>query len=427
MLMRNLCSGLLIAISVSLAGCSEAPTETTSTTSKAPPAPPNGMEEATLTISEPPVEDSVSVEIGSEAVDSATADEPDLFGPGSPAPPIAIGKWVKGDPVESFSNDKIYVVEFWATWCGPCLRSMPHMASLQTEYGDKVAFIGISDEDEATVNGFMKKKSQDDKTWEEVLTYTIALDDEQKTNSAYMKAANQNGIPCAFIVGKSGNVEWIGHPASMDDALEQIVAGSWDSAAARKEFIQETENERVMNEYMPRLAQAANSGDFAEALKVCDEILEKHPGNSQIAQIRMRLMIQGKMSKEYNIAAAKQVEENFDNAMLLNEVAWTIADGMTGEERDLDLAMKAAMRASELKKHSDAAILDTVARVFYEQQDLTKAIEWQKKAVEADGSMPELKETLSQYEAKASPSKEESTTTEQPASDEPAATEEPAK
>jgi len=350
-----------------------------------------------------------------DAASVVVAAEP--FGPGSLAPPIVIAKWVKGEPVESFSSGKVYVVEFWATWCGPCLRSMPHMASLQKEYGDKVTFIGVSDEDEQTVESFMKRESQEGGTWSEVLTYTIALDDEAQTNAAYMKAANQGGIPCAFVVGKTGNVEWIGHPMSMDEPLEQIVSGSWDSAGARKQFILETETERILNEYMPRLAGAANSGDFATAVVVCDEILEKQPGNARINQIRMSMLIQGNMIKELNETAARQVDENFDNSFVLNQVAWILADGVQGDERDLNLALKAAMRASELSKHEDASVLDTLARVFYEQGNLPEAIEWQKKATEADSSMKQLSETLAKYEAEANPSKAE----EKPAEKTPAA------
>ena len=58
--------------------------------------------------------------------------------------------------------------------------------------------------------------------------YCLTTDPDRSAHRDYMEAAGQNGIPTAFIVGKTGEIEWIGHPMEMDGPIEQIVAGSWD-------------------------------------------------------------------------------------------------------------------------------------------------------------------------------------------------------
>src|SRR5436305_5946962 len=67
---------------------------------------------------------------------------------GDPAPKLKADKWLQGNEVKEFAKDKVYVVEFWATWCGPCIAIMPHVAEMQAEYKDKgVTFIGYSAKD----------------------------------------------------------------------------------------------------------------------------------------------------------------------------------------------------------------------------------------------------------------------------------------
>jgi thiol-disulfide isomerase/thioredoxin len=66
------------------------------------------------------------------------------LGIGDPAPPVKVMKWVKGAAVDSFEQGKLYVVEFWATWCVPCKDSIPHLSEMAKRYGDKVTFAGIS-------------------------------------------------------------------------------------------------------------------------------------------------------------------------------------------------------------------------------------------------------------------------------------------
>src|SRR5690349_10263705 len=56
---------------------------------------------------------------------------------GNPAPKLQVAKWVQGEPVKEFSKDNAYIVEFWATWCGPCRESIPHLNEIYKKYKDK--------------------------------------------------------------------------------------------------------------------------------------------------------------------------------------------------------------------------------------------------------------------------------------------------
>ena len=49
---------------------------------------------------------------------------------GDPAPPLRIREWIKGEPVQGFEKGHVYILEFWATWCRPCIAAMPHLSAL---------------------------------------------------------------------------------------------------------------------------------------------------------------------------------------------------------------------------------------------------------------------------------------------------------
>jgi thiol-disulfide isomerase/thioredoxin len=150
---------------------------------------------------------------------------------GDRAARLAIKDWVKGKPVDVRDGKAVYVVEFWATWCGPCRISIPHLTELQKQWKDKgVVVVGVSDEPAATVRPLVEKMA-------DKMDYTVACDDNRITYSGYMDAYGFNGIPTAFIVGRDGRVLWHGHPMNgLDGALEQAVVGKLEvppSAAPR--------------------------------------------------------------------------------------------------------------------------------------------------------------------------------------------------
>jgi hypothetical protein len=88
---------------------------------------------------------------------------------------------------------------------------------------------------------------------------------------------------------------------------------------------------------------------------------------------------------------------------MLNQVAWLILESEGVEKRDYKLATSAAERAVEITKGKDAAILDTLAKAYFDSGDKAKGIETQKKAVgAADAEMKkDLEVTLKRYEDEA--------------------------
>ena len=64
--------------------------------------------------------------------------------PGDPAPPIRASAWIRGKPIESFADGRVYVVDLWATWCGPCLSAMPLLRKYQDRYPDKLTVVAMN-------------------------------------------------------------------------------------------------------------------------------------------------------------------------------------------------------------------------------------------------------------------------------------------
>jgi len=128
---------------------------------------------------------------------------------GDVAPTRLPTSWIKGDRVSALDPKKTYLIEFWATWCGPCVASIPHLAELQAKLKDdgvQVISIHVSRGAE-TADAYVRKNSKQ-------MAYTVAKDTNGAMGKAWMEAAGQNGIPCGFVVA-GGKIAYIGHPGSL--------------------------------------------------------------------------------------------------------------------------------------------------------------------------------------------------------------------
>ncbi len=352
----------------------------------------------------------------------AFAGEDGELGIGDPAPSIDVAHWIKGvdmdargnfEPLTDFEPGHVYVLEFWATWCGPCRHGMPHLSELQETFRDRgVTIVGISDESLPKVISFLWTEDADGRLQNDRTHYTLATDPDRSVYEDYMKAAGQNGIPTAFVVGKDGKVEWIGHPMLLEDVLEAVVGDTWDREPFKEEFARQRRLAKAMEDARSKISAAAMSGDWGAVVGVIDELLAIDPENDDLQMQKLHLLLTKLDDADRAYAYAKQVASaHDDDAGVLNGIAWTIVDDEEVKHRDLDFALQTALRASELEENEDGAILDTVARVYYEKGDLAKAIEWEAKAVEkATGTdlKAQVEEVLAKYEKEAaSPAEEE--------------------
>jgi thiol-disulfide isomerase/thioredoxin len=288
---------------------------------------------------------------------------------GDTAPKLSIDAFVKGKEVKEFEKGKTYVVEFWATWCGPCRTSIPHLTELQKKFKDKVVLIGVSDEDAATVKPFVEKMG-------DKMDYVVAIDKNEGTSAAYMKAFGVGGIPHAFVVNPEGKLVWHGHPMDgLDKVLDKVVAGKFDIAEAKKQ----AEKEAAEAAAMEKVGQAAN--DYLSLAASSDK-----PDTKKLKDLG------GKLAD-----AAK------DSPKVANRIAWLILTHPQIKYRDNEFALKLAKGAVDGTEGKDAAILDTYARALHDGGKLAEAVEQQKKAVEQapEGMREELRKTLEKYEAEA--------------------------
>ncbi|MBP0110431.1 TlpA disulfide reductase family protein [Bradyrhizobium vignae] len=223
-----------------------------------------------------------------------------VLGLESPAPPITVENWLRGEPLTSFQPGKVYIVEFWATWCEPCVAAMPHLVELQDKYKDSgVEVVGVAayeqarttDEARTNLDAWLSEKLPN-------LNYRVGFDSE-KMDKLWMDASLSVGIPTSFVVDRDGHIAFIGFPTELDGVLPKILNGGWrtsdEARNADKERIAEGEKEarkRALTEpIFAKLTPAMEAEDWAKALSVLEEAVAVMPDDVDFRVLRAELLL----------------------------------------------------------------------------------------------------------------------------------------
>ncbi|WP_143749247.1 TlpA disulfide reductase family protein [Mesorhizobium sp. WSM3882] len=251
----------------------------------------------------------------------------------SPAPPIKVDDWLRGEPLANFHPGKVYLLEFWATWCGPCVAVMPHLTQLQEKYQDSgFEVIGVAagekgptaEETRTSLDAWLTERFPN-------LNYRIAFDYTGEMNRLWMEPSSSLGIPASFLVDRDGLIAFIGHPAELDDVLPKVLNGSWRNSdeAQRADARRIATNQSKARELAltrpiyAKLHPAMQAEDWTAAVSAIEEGLALVPDYIGFRETHANLLLHKLRDMQTGLPVMRQlVEDAIDKKF--DAVSWMV-------------------------------------------------------------------------------------------------------
>lgn len=295
--------------------------------------------------------------------------------PGDEAPALKMAHWVKGGPVNAFEKGKVYVVEFWATWCIPCVQNIPKLTALQARHKDDgLIVIGVSSSDQRGVEDvrpFVQKQG-------EAMAYTVGVDDAYQTGKAYLDATNQRGIPSAYVIDKNGRLAWFGHPANnMEGVAELVLKGKFDPEKYE-------DPQKKLAELDARLRAAMAKKDLEEGERVFAEFKKLRPElAARFDAGRFVFMYSSVGDKAKAVALGRELLTTGlnDDAANLVALAYPVINDPSPGTPEVDFANAVMTRCVALSNRKDPRMLTLLGDVHRKAGEYQKAIDLNREAM----------------------------------------------
>lgn len=296
--------------------------------------------------------------------------------------------------IRTFEKGKVYVVEFWATWCKPCNAEMLHLSALATEYKGKVTILGINVYEDQTTS-LAKLRAFVDSMGNK-MDYDMAAQDSNMV-TAWLN--DSDGIPKSFVVNGEGRLAWIGHPRELDDVLHQIVNNTWNikEALAKRNLEKHLEelDKEVYYEVVRYLDDPSKPDDFGQPdsiLFVINEITRTEPRLKyapSIAYHTFSSLLKTNPQKAYEYGKVVLVTSTY-----LEPACYAIIDPIKLYADRLNLPAEIYQLGAEAYQvrirqisHPEqvnmSRIYNNMAEWYWRANDKVKAVKTQHKAIEA--------------------------------------------
>lgn len=347
----------------------------------------------------------------------AQATVKDTLTEGSPAPSLEGATWIKGDKITGFKKGHVYVIEFWATWCGPCRMAMPHLSELANEYKGKVTVMSFNSQElayakEKDLDYFSRVKEFVRKLGDG-MDYNVAIDGDEKILWAnWMTAAGLKSIPRAFIIGKDQRIAWIGHPDTMDEVLAAVVDNNYNEAQKQKIAEENSVYYKRMAPLSQRLREAVKQKDYTGSVAIADTLLSflKPSDITYISTTRLMALshVDQDAARKYGEKLIVQLRRD---PITLYSVGRDIIDedAAPGFKPDYQLGLKFIEAAASRSDSLDQPVLSALAKANFRIGNLKEAVRIQKLAVDvtrnnkffpsSEGTKQRAEKALEEYEA----------------------------
>ena len=307
---------------------------------------------------------------------------------GEEAPEIDVTEWVSGTAVdlEAGKDKNVHVVCFLVSYSESSQAAFKQLTKVYEKYkAQGLVMLAVCDQTPEDLKKWLADNPQ---------PFAVAADPRKNTIVPYMRG--ESGPPFVFIVGKPGTIFWKGSPTEgFEEALEKVMTGKYDA-----------EHEAAAAKARAAFHKAWGTGNPKNMEAAAEKVLELDPTDSLTLTWKLRLVQRTERGAtpdptrfhEFCSAHVKKVQDHEES---LNALAWELATAGSFEWRKPKLALETAKRAVEVSKGKEAAIVDSLARVYFELGMVKRAVEVQKQAVaasEEDEAKKGLKKTLSYYE-----------------------------
>ncbi len=298
---------------------------------------------------------------------------------GDPAPPLVVDTWFQGTPLTTFEPGRIYVIEFWATWCEPCVEAIPELEALQAAHPNKVTVVmlNVMESNHDTIRAWLAEHPV-------ALTVGHGGATTGSPADAWFNASNSIGVPTSFVVAPDGTIAAITHGLDADRLAEQLLAGTWSLAEAQADRANNLSREKFVQPLRGAVHKASTD---EERLALYDAFITEHPPlEHHVAESRLSLLVKLDPAAAASYAARWVDGAWNDVAHQLLNAAWKLAvtgekwpgKGLTGASA---VARRAASRAVDLTERKNASFLDMLALTLWHDGAKAEAVAVQAEAV----------------------------------------------